>query len=52
MARFQSWETEAGDKRSKRTVLLETFQFLPRSSGSSGGAGGGEQSPDGDPDPF
>ena len=50
--RFQSWETEAGDKRSKLTVLLETFQFLPRSGGISGGAGGGEQSPDGDPDPF
>lgn len=29
--RFQTWENESGDKRSKLTVLLETFQFLPRS---------------------
>lgn len=52
MARFHSWETEAGDKRSKLTVMLETFQFLPRSGGSSGGPGGGAQSRDGDLDPF
>lgn len=50
--RFQTWENESGDKRSKLTVLLETFQFLPRSGGSSGGPGGGAQSPDGDLDPF
>ena len=28
--RYQNWETENGDKRSKLTVMLETFQFLPR----------------------
>ena len=29
--RYQSWETEAGDKRNKLSVMLETFQFLPKS---------------------
>jgi single-stranded DNA-binding protein len=32
--RFQSWETEAGDKRNKLSVMLETFQFLPKSGGA------------------
>jgi len=32
--RFQSWETDSGDKRSKLTVMLETFQFLPKSGES------------------
>ncbi len=42
--RFQSWETDAGDKRSKLTIMLETFQFLPKSGG--GGQVGAEASPD------
>lgn len=49
--RFQSWETEAGDKRSKLTVMLETFQFLPRSGGSDSAGGSGAPQAD-DPDPF
>ena len=32
--RFQSWETDSGDKRSKLTAMLETFQFLPKSGES------------------
>jgi single-strand DNA-binding protein len=47
--RYQSWETEAGDKRSKLSVFLETFQFLPRSGGGSGGAGEDAESTGSDP---
>lgn len=43
--RFRTWETDAGDKRSKLSVILETFQFLPRSGGEDG-AGGGSAEPD------
>lgn len=49
--RFQSWETDAGDKRNKLSVMLETFQFLPRSGGSAG-EGGAEPSQQDNPDPF
>lgn len=34
--RFRSWETDSGDKRNKLSVMLETFQFLPRGGGSDG----------------
>ena len=29
--RFRSWESENGDKRNKLSVILESFQFMPRS---------------------
>lgn len=35
--RYQSWESENGDKRNKLTVMLETFQFLPKSGGADHG---------------
>jgi len=50
--RYQNWETENGDKRSKLTVMLETFQFLPKSGGGeSGGEGATKPEPD-DKNPF
>jgi single-strand DNA-binding protein len=49
--RFSSWETDSGDKRSKLSVMLETFQFLPRSGGSSNESDSGAPQVD-DPEPF
>ena len=53
--RYQSWESDSGDKRNKLTVMLETFQFLPRSNGGgSEGASAANQSPEtsSNDDPF
>ena len=49
--RFSSWEADSGDKRSKLSVILETFQFLSRSDGAT--ASGASAAPQvDDPDPF
>lgn len=45
--RFRSWETDSGDKRNKLSVMLETFQFLPRGGGSDGAKS--EEPKSGDP---
>ena len=39
--RLNSWETEAGEKRSKLEVVANTVQFLNRPGGGPGGGGGG-----------
>lgn len=39
--KLDQWETQAGDKRSKLTVVLENFQFVGKGDGSGGGGGGG-----------
>jgi len=35
--RYDQWESNTGDKRSKLSVVLENFQFLGRGTGSDGG---------------
>lgn len=37
---FYQWETDAGEKRSKLSVTVESLQLLPRTNGSGGGSGG------------
>lgn len=34
---FNSWTTQDGNKRSKHIITLESFQFLPRGTESTGG---------------
>ena len=50
--RFRSWETDSGDKRNKLSVMLETFQFLPRAGGSDGADGGANASKPATDEPF
>ncbi len=38
--KFEQWEAKDGGKRSRLSVVVETFQFL--GSGGGGGGGGGE----------
>ncbi len=42
--RFDTWESNTGEKRSKLNVVLENFQFLSRGGDSEGGHGGGRGS--------
>ena len=39
--RFQSWESEVGQRRSKLDVIAERVNFLPRPSKNESGAGNG-----------
>ena len=40
--RFQSWETDDGQRRSKHSVLVDRFEFVGgRQDGDGGGGGGG-----------
>ena len=39
--RFDTWESNTGEKRSKLNVVLENFQFLSRGGDAEGSQGGG-----------
>ena len=40
--KFDSWTAQDGSKRSKHSVVIETFQFLGSAQGQGGGQGGGQ----------
>ena len=42
---FQSWESDAGQKRNKLDVVANTVQFLGRPGGGGGGKDAGEYAP-------
>jgi len=43
--KFEQWETQDGQKRSKLRVVCERFQFLGRGGGQESGGGGGYEKP-------